>query len=63
MGIDYSDLELEAQIKKTIEDLISSQQDELSQQDLETSIEEQVGRNIRLMLSQRPELLLDIFFT
>ena len=63
VGIDYSDLELEAQIKKTIEDLISSQQDELSQQDLETSIEEQVGQNIRLMVSQRPELLLDIFFT
>jgi ribonuclease J len=63
VGIDYSASELETQIKKIAEDLISAQQDGISRQDLETLIEDEVIRNLKLLVPQRPELLLDIIFT
>jgi len=63
MGIDYPISDLETHIESVINDLISSQQDGISQQKLETLIETELARSLKTLIPQRPELLLDIFFT
>lgn len=63
MGIDYPISDLETHIESVTNDLISSQQDGISQQKLETLIETELARSLKTLIPQRPELLLDIFFT
>jgi ribonuclease J len=63
LGIDYPTVDLQVQIESVANDLISSQQAGISQQALEKLLEEELTRSLKLLIPQRPELFLDIFFS
>ena len=63
IGIDYPTVDLQVQIESVANDLISSQQAGISQQALEKLLEEELTRSLKLLIPQRPELFLDIFFS